>query len=106
MTSCDRLSSVKLTKHEIEHIAQLARQGLTPAELSKFQMQLGGILDYVSQLNEVPTDGVSPTAQVTGLKNVMREDTVQNGVLADPDELLACSPLPIENRQIKVKSVF
>lgn len=97
---------MKLSREQILHIARLARVSLSPAEIEKFQMQLGGILEYVSQLNEVPTDGVSPTAQVTGLKNVMRADAVQKGVLADPDELLACSPLPVENRQIKVKNVF
>lgn len=97
---------MKLTKQQIEHVAKLARLGLTPKEVEKFQTQLSSILDYVEQLNEVNTDGVEPTAQVTGLTNVMRKDEVAPNALADPDKLLECSPLQIERRQIKVKSVF
>ena len=40
----------------------------------KYSEQLSGILSYVEQLSEVNTDGVEPTAQVTGLENVFRED--------------------------------
>lgn len=103
-------AAVKLTKDQVNHVATLARIAVTETEVEKFQTQLSGILDYVSQLNEVNTDGVMPTAQVTGLTNVMRSDAaVTRGSLnslADPEKLLACSPLPIEDNQIKVKSVF
>ncbi|MBI5413665.1 Asp-tRNA(Asn)/Glu-tRNA(Gln) amidotransferase subunit GatC [Candidatus Peregrinibacteria bacterium] len=105
-----KLSHVKLTKEQVQHVAKLARLGLSEAEIAKFQTQLSGILDYVEQLNEVNTDNVAPTAQVTGLTNVMREDKVlhsdKQGSLADPAALVACSPLPIEKNQIKVKNVF
>lgn len=97
---------MKLTKDQVKHVAKLARLGLSDAEVEKFQSQLSGILDYVEQLNEVNTDGVLPTAQVTGLLNVKREDKAKKSCLADPAELLSCSPLPLENNQIKVKSVF
>lgn len=97
---------MKLSKEQVEHVAKLARLGLTPKEVLKFQTQMSGILNYVEQLNEVNTDGVEPTAQVTGLTNIMREDRAAPKVLADPEELLKCSPLPKEKRQIKVKSVF
>lgn len=97
---------VKLTKDQVKHVARLARLGLSEAEIEKFQTQLSGILDYVEQLNEVRTDGVLPTAQVTGLLNVMREDKVLSEKLADPAELLKCSRLPIEKNQVKVKNVF
>lgn len=97
---------MKLSKDQVLHVAQLARLGLTSQEIITFQTQLSSILDYVEQLNEVNTDGIEPTAQVTGLVNVMREDHVMPNVLADPDELLKCSPLPKEKRQIKVKRVL
>lgn len=97
---------MKLSKEQVEHVARLARLGLTPKEVEKFQTQMSSILDYVEQLNEVDTSGVELTAQVTGLTNVMREDAVAPKALADPEELLKCSPLPKEKRQIKVKSVF
>lgn len=97
---------MKLTKEQILHVARLARLGLEPAEVEKFQKELSGILDYVGQLNEVNTDGIEPTAQVTGLLNRMRPDAVSFGGLGSPDQLIACSSLPIEERQIKVKKVF
>lgn len=99
---------MKLTKDQVKHVAKLARLGLTEVEVEKFQTQLSGILYYVEQLNEVNTDKVLPTAQVTGLANVMREDKVAQGddVLAVPEELLNCSTFPKEKHQIKVKSVF
>lgn len=99
---------MKLTRDQVEHVAKLARLGLSEKEIEKFQTQLSGILDYVELLNEVDTEGVEPTAQVTGLTNVKRKDEVekprQGG--ADPDDLLKCSPLPVFDRQIKVKKVF
>lgn len=95
---------MKLTKDQVQHVGALARIGLKEAEIEKFQTQLSGILDYVSQLNEVNTEGVPPTAQVTGLTNVTREDVVV--AFASTDKLLESSPLPIEKHQIKVKNVF
>ena len=72
----------------------------------KFQTQLSGILDYVELLNDVNTDSVEPTAQVTGLSNVARDDAVAVRKLAKAQDLLACSPLKKINNQIKVKNVF
>ncbi len=97
---------MKLTKEQVQHVAKLARLGLSDKEVEKLQTQLSGILDYVDMLNEVDTEGVLPTAQVTGLKNVTRKDEVKTHALAKPEKLLECSPLPIEKNQIKVKSVF
>lgn len=65
-----------LTKDEVKHIADLARIKLTTKEITKFQKQLTVILDYVESLGEVDTSKVEPTAQVTGLENVLREDKV------------------------------
>lgn len=72
--------------------------------MDKFSTQLSAIFEYVDLLNEVDTEGVEPTSQVTGLENVTREDEVIQ--FCDPVALLSCSPLPIEKNQIKVKSVF
>lgn len=96
---------MKLTKKEIEHIAKLARLDLTEAELEKYGGQLSGILDYIDQLKEVDTTGVEPTAQVTGLENVLREDEVDEWDEAERELALRDSP-DREDRFIKVKKVF
>ena len=89
-----------LTKAQVEHIAKLARLSLTPAEAEKMAKELSSILQYIEMLGEVPTDDVEPTAQVTGLSTVLREDTVIRSE-AHPDALLECSPLPIAEHQIQ-----
>lgn len=95
---------MKLTREQVLHVAKLARLGLTEKEIEKFQRELSSILDYVEMLNEVKTDGIEPTSQVTGLANVIRKDETRKRW--DPKRLLECSPLEIERNQIKVKPVF
>ena len=34
------------------------------------------IINYINQLDELDTDGVEPTYQVTGLQNVWRDDEI------------------------------
>ena len=34
------------------------------------------IINYINKLDELDTDGVEPTYQVTGLKNVWRDDEI------------------------------
>jgi len=63
-----------LTKKEIEHIAGLARIGLDEKELKKYSKDISSILDWIEQLKEVDVEGVEPTAHITGLENVSRED--------------------------------
>lgn len=93
----------KLTMQEVEHVAKLARIELSSEEKSKFQEHLGEILTYIDQINEVETDDVEPTWQVTGLKNVMREDKIRQSDLGD--ELVDLAP-DKDGKQIKVPSVF
>ncbi|MBT6068641.1 Asp-tRNA(Asn)/Glu-tRNA(Gln) amidotransferase subunit GatC [Candidatus Peregrinibacteria bacterium] len=125
---------MKLTPEQVRHIAQLARLKLNDEEVEKFSHELTDILDWVEMLNEVDTEGlngeegVPETSQVTGLTNVLRADTVVKcGVVGcDCDgcgggceceecscdkencreELLECTELPVERKQIKVKPVL
>jgi len=94
---------MKLTISEVEKIAQLARIELTKDEKQKFAEDLSAILEYVGKLQEVDTAQIEPTAQVTGLVNVMREDKVK--ACPGRAEILAQAP-DIEAGGLKVKSVF
>jgi len=94
-----------LTKKEVEHIALLARLGLKEEEIEKYGNQLSSILEYVEQLQEVNTDGVEPTAQVTGLENVMRLDEIQACDQATMKKLVELAP-EHEDNLVKTKSVF
>lgn len=94
----------QLTQDQVRHVAKLARLALSDEEVLKFSTQLTSVLQYIDVLNEVDTEGVEPTAQVTGLSNVLRADDVHP--FPNPEALLACSPFPIQNRQIRVKPIL
>ena len=79
-----------LTRDEVLHIAQLARIGLTPADVEKFQGQLSHILDQFEALRRIDTAGVPPTAFAVPLENVMRDDTVRPSL--DVETVLANAP--------------
>lgn len=64
----------KISKEEVERIAQLARIELSEKDTEKYQKELSGILDYIEVLNKADTSAIDPTAQVTGLLNVYEED--------------------------------
>lgn len=89
-----------LTRDQVLHIAKLARLQLKEEEVDKMTTELSSILTYIDVLNELDTENVSPTAQVTGITNAFREDEVRPSE-AKPDELLGCSPLPIVEHQIQ-----
>lgn len=67
-----------LTLKDTEKIAKLANLKLTPDEIEKFTKQLSAVLGYVEKLNEVNTDKVATTSQVTGLVNVTRPDEIDS----------------------------
>lgn len=68
------MKKTKLTSEEVKHIARLASLNLSEEEVKKYQKELSETLDYIENLNEVDTKNTEPTSQVTGLKNVTRED--------------------------------
>ena len=49
---------------EVRRIARLAHLALTDDEVSLFSRQLGEILEYVRQVQAVPTEGVTPMSHV------------------------------------------
>lgn len=65
---------MSITIKEVEHIAKLARLGLSESEKKKYSKELSGILDYIDKLNKADTKDIKPTSQVAGLKNILRED--------------------------------
>lgn len=77
---------------------------LSDDEIVALQTDIGNILDYVQQLNELDTSGIEPTYQVTDLENVWREDVEQPHV-ANREALLALAP-DQTNNQIKVPKVL
>src|SRR3712207_6140025 len=67
-------ASMRLTLEDVEHVADLARLGLTEAEKERLRDQLSSILGHIAALDELDTAAIPPTAQVIELTNVMRAD--------------------------------
>lgn len=63
-----------VTPDVVKQVAFLARLRVDGPALSRLAAQLDEILQYVQQLQAVPTDGVEPTSHVLPLSNVLRAD--------------------------------
>ena len=72
-----------LSRSDVEHVAYLARLGLTDEELTLLEGQLNHILDQYAILAELPTDDIPPTAQTIELDNILRDDVVRPSLSAD-----------------------
>ena len=94
----------KLDIKDVEHIAKLSRLELTATEKEKFAEQLSDILSYVGELNEVDTKNVEPTAQVTGLENVMVKDEIEESGVTYSD--IEKNAPEVEGGAYKVPGVF
>ncbi len=90
-------------KIDVKHIAHLANLELTDDEVPKFEKQLSEVLGMVEKLNELDTHMVEETSQVTGLKNVTREDTSLPSF--SQEEALSDAPAQ-HNGLFAVKGIF
>ncbi len=79
-----------LSRADVEHVAHLARLGLTDEELGRLEGQLNHILDQYAILATVPTDHIAPTAQTIELENILREDVARPSLPVE--DVLANAP--------------
>ncbi len=63
-----------LDREQVRKVALLARLQITPEEEAKLALDLGNILDYIRQLNELDTQAVPPTNRALETVNVSRPD--------------------------------
>lgn len=93
-----------VTTDDVRHLAALSALALDDEQIEALRVDLGNILDYIGQLSDLDTTGVTPSYQVTGLNNVMRRDVVEPGE-ADSETLLKLAPDARDN-QVKVPKVL
>lgn len=91
-------------KVNIPHVAKLANLTLTKEEENKFEKQLSEILTYIEKLNEVDTQSIEPTSQVTGLENVTRKDKVESCEITQEQAISSTSSK--QNGFFKVKGIL
>jgi aspartyl-tRNA(Asn)/glutamyl-tRNA(Gln) amidotransferase subunit C len=80
-----------LSRSDVEHVAHLARLGLTAEEMSLLEGQLNHIVEQYTKLAELDTESIAPTAQTIELENILREDVVTPSLTVE--EALANAPL-------------
>ena len=74
---------MSVDKTTVAKIARLARLNVPEERLQPLASELNGILNWIAELNEVPTDHVEPLTSVTGHTLPMRDDVVTDGDCVD-----------------------
>ena len=79
-----------IDREQVRKVANLARLELTTEEEAQFTTQLGSILDYIEQLNQLDVTNVAPTTRAIDDSNITREDILQP--YADREAILNSAP--------------
>jgi len=75
---------LKISRADVERVAELAYLDLSEAELEMYRTQIDEILEYIGKLNELDTAGVQPMAQV------LSDDQTADATLRD-DVVVPCN---------------
>lgn len=94
----------QLSKDKIAQLGHLARIGLKEKDHNRLAGELEPVLNHVQALQQIDTDNVPVTSQVTDLVDVWREDEVKPELYSQ-EQLLANAP-EIEDGYIKVRRVL
>jgi len=81
---------MKISKQEVERVANLARLDMSTDEVEKMTVQLDSILQYVAKLDELDTTGVAVTTHTQEVVNAFREDEVRESL--PREKALAAGP--------------
>lgn len=95
---------MEIKREDILHLAKLSNFSVSETEAGALEKDLGGIIKYISQLDELDTSEVEPTYQVFEMENVWREDKIKQQD-ATREDLLALTK-ETEDNQVKVPKVL
>ncbi len=93
-----------ITREDVLHLAKLSNISLSEEQIEPLKKDLDNIVGYISQLDELDTEGVEPTYQCFDMQNVWREDNIVE-FEAKREDLLALTK-ETEDNQIKVPKVL
>lgn len=93
-----------ITKEDVVHLAKLSNISLSEEQIEPLMKDLDKIVEYISQLDELDTEGVEPTYQCFDMQNVWREDVIED-FEANRKDLLNLTA-ETEDNQIKVPRVL
>lgn len=93
-----------ITREDVLHLAKLSNISLSEEQIEPLMKDLDSIVGYISQLDELDTEGVEPTYQCFDMQNVWREDVIEE-FEANREDLLNLTT-ESEDHQIKVPKVL
>lgn len=79
-----------LSKEEVKYLADLTKIHFSVEELDKVTAELSEILEILSKIKEVDTEGVEPTYSISGKVQPLREDVVKPSL--PKEEVLKIAP--------------
>jgi aspartyl-tRNA(Asn)/glutamyl-tRNA(Gln) amidotransferase subunit C len=95
---------MKIKREDILHLASLSDFSLSDTEIESLGGDLENIINYISELDKLDTEGVEPTYQVFEMENIWRDDEIKEQE-ASREDLLALTKDSQDN-QIKVPKVL
>ena len=96
---------MELSREDLIKIVRLAQLNVDESEFDKFREKLSSVLAYVGKIGEMDLSKVEPTAHISGVHNVMRDDVVKDCDKVVREALLTAAPQR-EGDYVKVKAVF
>jgi len=95
----------KITKEDVNKLADLSRIELTEVEKDEIQKDLESILGYVSELQEVAATEPPVEERIGMLRNVMRDDENPHAERTFTKEVIASAPSS-QGDFVKVKKIL
>lgn len=86
---------MKVSREEIEHIANLAELNLEESEIDTYILHLQDILNFANIVNSAPVEDLDVTIATRDSKNIFRKDEVR--VFKDNESLLVNAPAQAEH---------
>lgn len=65
-----------MQRSELVKVGRLARIQLTEKEVDTFTQQIGSIIEYIHQLDQIDSLAVQPTTNILSTSNVFRADQI------------------------------
>ncbi len=92
-----------INKDLVEKVSELARLGITEEEKAKYTEQISDIFKYFEEIKGLDLTQIEQISQITGLKNVVRDDEVH--LIYSIKKLMREAP-EVEGEQVKVPGVM
>lgn len=94
---------MKIDDEVIDYIGILAKLELSNEEKELAKSDMENVLNHMSKINELDTDGIEPMTNIYSYDNVFRDDVVTNG--NDKDNMLSNAPSIKDNQYVVPRTV-